>query len=41
MLFVLESDRLCIAHRHINSDVVEGIRISVTSGSLTMSVLYR
>ena len=38
---ILELDMLGIAHPHINSDVAEGERISVTSGSLTMSVLYR
>ena len=37
----LELDRLGIAHPHMNSDVVEGKRISVISGSQTMRVLYR
>ena len=41
VLPVLELDRLELAHHHISSDVVEGKRISVTSGPLTTSVLYR
>ena len=41
MIPVLELDRLGIAHPHITSDVAEVKRISVTSGSLTLSALYR